>query len=258
MPPGQAAAQMRADDVITMRVVPGWTRADGRRYAALHLRLAPGWKTYWRLPGAGGIAPVFDWSGSDNVSGIGVHWPHPEIFTDYGLRTVGYADEVYLPLTVMPADPSTPVRLTAHASLGVCREICLPVSKIITATLPAAAAPPPRDGAGVRAALASAAHARRGAGHAVCRVAPIADGLSIALTISGTPPLGGVEMVFIRPGRDDIWVSEPEITANGETVTARADLVPPEGKPFALDRSALSFTLLGPDGSADLTGCEAG
>ena len=33
----------------------------------LQIKLAPGWKTYWRTPGDAGIPPHFDWVGSENL-----------------------------------------------------------------------------------------------------------------------------------------------------------------------------------------------
>src|SRR5215470_10644281 len=36
----------------------------------LEIKLAPGWKTYWRSPGEGGMPPRFDWSGSANLARI--------------------------------------------------------------------------------------------------------------------------------------------------------------------------------------------
>jgi len=53
-------------------------------------------------------------------------------------------------------------------------------------------------------------------------------------------------------------VSPPQATRTGQTMTASADLVPPEARPFALDRSALRFTVLGRDGSQAVQGCTAG
>ena len=47
------------EDVVQIEVLPGWQTASGTQMAALRLTLAPGWKTYWRAPGEGGIPPAF-------------------------------------------------------------------------------------------------------------------------------------------------------------------------------------------------------
>src|SRR5690606_19912095 len=41
----------------------------------VHVRLAPGWKTYWRSPGEAGLPPNFDWSGSRNLKDVSISWP---------------------------------------------------------------------------------------------------------------------------------------------------------------------------------------
>src|SRR4051812_49890554 len=40
--------------------------------AGVEIRLAPGWKTYWRYPGDSGLPPRFDFSQSRNVKSINV------------------------------------------------------------------------------------------------------------------------------------------------------------------------------------------
>ena len=49
------------DEVLDGALVSGWQMPNGHRMAALHLRLAPHWKTYWRAPGDAGIPPQFNW-----------------------------------------------------------------------------------------------------------------------------------------------------------------------------------------------------
>ena len=39
------------DEVLDATLLPGWQMPGGHRMAALHLTLAPHWKTYWRAPG---------------------------------------------------------------------------------------------------------------------------------------------------------------------------------------------------------------
>ena len=56
-----APAALRAEPGPA-EIRPGWQTGAGTRMVALHLRLAPEWKTYWRSPGEAGIPPEFDWS----------------------------------------------------------------------------------------------------------------------------------------------------------------------------------------------------
>jgi len=251
-----ATAQTTFEDVIEIDVLPGWQAEDGSHMTGLRFRLAAGWKTYWHLVGEAGIPPAFDWSRSGNLASAQIHWPHPRVFDDYGVQTIGYADTVVLPVQLRPLDETQPVRLDADAALGVCREVCLPVQITVAAEI----APRAGDGAGadaIRAALSTVPGPPRRDGGATCALKPIGDGLRVTVTLA-VPDQGGRELVFIEPGRDDIWVSPPQATRTGQTMTASADLVPPEARPFALDRSALRFTVLGRDGSQAVQGCTAG
>src|SRR5690606_15708570 len=52
-----------ADGVALLRLVAAETGHAGQPFlAGIEMRLADGWKTYWRRPGDSGIAPRFDWS----------------------------------------------------------------------------------------------------------------------------------------------------------------------------------------------------
>ena len=76
------------DEVVSASVLTGWRMENGHHMAALRITLAPGWKTYWRAPGEAGIPPRFDWTGSDNLSAVTVHWPDGES-ESFGPREAG-------------------------------------------------------------------------------------------------------------------------------------------------------------------------
>ena len=121
-----AAAQDAVGTPLQGDLLTGWQQSDGRRVAAIRLRMAPGWKTYWRSPGDAGIPPEFDWSGSDNLRDVQITWPAPKVFDQGGVNSIGYAREVILPLTITPRRPGAPVTLDTSIDLGVCSDICLP------------------------------------------------------------------------------------------------------------------------------------
>lgn len=238
-----------AEVPVAAHLLPGWQEKDGNRIAGIRLDLQPGWKTYWRAPGEAGIPPEFDWSASDNVAGVRIHWPSPHVFSLNGMRTVGYSDGVVLPIEITPRDPSQPVSLKAHVAMGVCKDICVPVEVEFRAVLDGAGAP---DGA-IRAALADAPERD---GRAACSVDPISDGLRVTAEVA-LPDTGGDEMVVIEPREADIWVSEATVTRQGGRIVAVADLVPPAGAPFALDRGAMRLTVLGDNRVVEIAGCPA-
>jgi DsbC/DsbD-like thiol-disulfide interchange protein len=94
--------------------------------AGVELRLAAGWKTYWRYPGDSGVPPVFDFSKSDNIKSVAVLWPAPHRFTDDGGTSIGYKVGVTLPLHVVPENPKRPVTLRLALDYAVCEKLCVP------------------------------------------------------------------------------------------------------------------------------------
>lgn len=100
---------------------------DGESWSAgVEIDLAEGWKTYWRMPGEAGIAPHFDWAGSQNVADVELRWPAPKRYHDASGETVGYAGQVVFPVTVRPLDPVQPVELVLDLSYAVCKDLCVP------------------------------------------------------------------------------------------------------------------------------------
>lgn len=100
--------------------------------AGLRIRLEPGWKTYWRMPGVAGVPPSFDWSGSDNVKLVTVLYPLPLRMADQGDEAIGYKDEVVFALIVERIDQSQPFKLKLALNFGICQDICLPAKALLT------------------------------------------------------------------------------------------------------------------------------
>jgi DsbC/DsbD-like thiol-disulfide interchange protein len=110
-----------------LRLIAGaHARGVGAR-AGIEIKLAPGWKTYWRYPGDSGVPPRFDFAGSQNVKTVTIAWPAPHRFSDDSGITIGYKDEVIFPLRVVPQDPGKPVQLRLKADYAICEKICIPV-----------------------------------------------------------------------------------------------------------------------------------
>lgn len=248
--PARATTQ---DEIVRAELLPGW-REGGRHFAALRLRLAPEWKTYWRSPGDAGIPPDFDWSGSENVATVRLHWPVPHVFTLNGMQTIGYRGDVVLPFEIEPGDPARPMRLNARIELGVCRDICVPAALDLSADLPARGTPDAVIATALKARPATGDEA--GLGRIACRVEPIADGLRLTAEID-LPATGPDEVVVLEPGAPAIWASETVASRSGARLTAVSDMVGPEGAPFALDRSAVTVTVLGERRAVEIRGCPA-
>ncbi|MCJ8138816.1 protein-disulfide reductase DsbD domain-containing protein [Falsirhodobacter halotolerans] len=247
-----AAPALAAPPPVAGEILPGWQEPDGARMVAVRLSLAQGWKTYWRSPGDAGIPPDFDWSGSQNVKSVRLHWPTPSIFRTNGMRTIGYHDELILPVEVVPQDPARPIRLNAELDMGVCRDVCIPATVDLRADLSGQGAPDARIQTALAHRPATAREARLA--NLTCTVTPIDDGLAITARMT-LPAQGGTELVVIEPANPAIWVSETRTTRQGSTLTATADMVGPTNAPFALDRSSLTVSVLGDGHSVETRGC---
>ncbi|HXW27939.1 MAG TPA: protein-disulfide reductase DsbD domain-containing protein [Xanthobacteraceae bacterium] len=104
--------------------------------AGLELRLAPGWRTYWRYPGDAGVPPRFDFSGSQNAAQVTVLWPAPRELSEGDTRSIGYSDDVILPLRIVPRDLNKPVALLLKVDYAVCGQLCIPATGSAALTLP--------------------------------------------------------------------------------------------------------------------------
>lgn len=251
-----AMAQNPIGVPVTGEILTGWQQPDGTRVAALKLTLAPGWKTYWRSPGDNGIPPHFDWSGSSNLGGIGITWPAPKVFRQSGVRTIGYANELILPITIAPRKSGKPVKLRADLDIGVCSDICVPQQLTLTATLDTTSRKPTPA---IAAALATRAYSASEANvkSATCDLRPTANGLEIEARVN-VPSAGGREVVVIEPGQPNMWMSETDSNRSGGQLTATGDLTSTNGGPLAIDRSAIRITVLGDNHAIEILGCSAG
>lgn len=249
----QAGGFVVVDDVVQVTMLPGWRTASGSRMTALRIDLAPGWKTYWRSPGEGGIPPVFDWSKSMNVQGVSLHWPKPVVFDQLGMQSIGYKHQLILPMEFIPARPDAPITIDATVQIGVCEDICLPVSRAIHAELSATGG---AQNPAILAALADRplAAAEAGLRAISCRISPIADGVQVTATLelAATP-----EAVVFETPDDNLWISRSKLARAGRQLTATADFVPVDARPFLLDRSALRLTVIDKDRTIDIQGCPA-
>jgi DsbC/DsbD-like thiol-disulfide interchange protein len=113
-----------------VRMVSGSTKVeDGQPIlrAGVEIRLAPGWKTYWRYPGDSGVPPHFDFARSDNLKSVQVAWPAPERIAEADGIIIGYRNNVVFPLRIEPKDARKPVVLRLDLDYAICEKVCIPV-----------------------------------------------------------------------------------------------------------------------------------
>ena len=123
----QDASPWLRDGHSAVRLLAG-SRSGAVLLGGIAFQLQPGWKTYWRTPGDSGVPPRFDFSKSENVEAVTVLWPAPLKFDDgAGGHSLGYHDQIVLPLRIVAKNTDKPVMLRADISYAVCEKLCIPV-----------------------------------------------------------------------------------------------------------------------------------
>lgn len=252
--PTMSVAQDIAD-LAQVELLTGWRTASGDHIAALKVTLAPGWITYWRAPGGSGIPPEFVFANTAAIETITPHWPTPGVYVSDGIRSIGYYDSVVFPLTIQTDGTPHGITISGEMTIGVCEEICIPVTLDFAGLLPPTGAP---DSAISTAFTAEPLSRSTGnVASVTCAIAPISDGIRLTTTIDVAQP-DRPEFVTIEPSDPRIWVSEADVSRDGGQLQATVDMVHPSGAPFAVDRSGLRITVFGAERAIDLQGCDAG
>ena len=123
----QDASPWLRDGHSAIRLLAG-SRSGAVLLGGIAFQLQPGWKTYWRYPGDSGVPPRFDFSKSENIEAVTILWPAPLKFDDgAGGHSLGYHDQIVLPLRIVAKNPDKPVTLRATISYAVCDKLCIPV-----------------------------------------------------------------------------------------------------------------------------------
>lgn len=94
--------------------------ADDKTRMLLSVQLEKGWKTYWRSPGEGGIAPVIAWA--TPLESVKWYWPVPQRFDVSGISTQGYHEQVILPIVISGQVPKI---LSGVLTLSTCSNVCI-------------------------------------------------------------------------------------------------------------------------------------
>ena len=123
----QDSSPWQRDEHSAVRLLAG-SRSGAVLLGGIAFQLQSGWKTYWRTPGDSGVPPRFDFSKSENVEAVTVLWPAPTKFDDgAGGHSLGYKNQVVLPLRIVAKNNDKPVTLRAAVNYAVCERLCIPV-----------------------------------------------------------------------------------------------------------------------------------
>lgn len=181
----------------------------------LDVKLDPDWKTYWRSPGAGGLAPEIKWNSPDIQTQW--NWPVPQWFDVAGISTQGYKNSVSFPIVLKGQIPQ---QLSGVLTLSSCSNVCVLTDFPFSLNL--------QD---VQDANFDAAFARASG------QIPIASGMIEPANVSATYSNGLLQVTATRPSG---WASpmvfsdilpgaefhQPQITVDGETLLAKIKVTP--------------------------------
>ena len=234
------------DEIIQAKLRPGWRIANGIHMAALQLDLAPGWKTYWRQPGDSGLAPHFDFSQSEGVQTVEVIYPTPKISWLGGSRNIGYDTRVIFPLQ-LSLDNTADITLIGRIEIGVCRELCMPVTLDLSTRLPAQA-PVDRLIETARAAVP-----KSGVGKLTCAFSSAEDGMKLEIVVPSAEH--ALNHAAIELDNQRLWVDTPKLERQNGRLMITAQIMTPTGQPMAIGRDGVTTTLFAPNGAIEYRGC---
>ena len=234
-------------------IIRGWRQSDDIHIAAINIKLEDGWKTYWRVPGIGGIAPILNWEKSKNIKNISQIWPTPNIYNEYGLQTIGYKDELLLPLQIQPIDKKQPIHLSITIDFGICSDVCVPIQTTVEERLPE------RTSIGKKNILDTLEKAILSGNKSPfkivkCNIVPIKDGFEVnaffeGLTSFDKDTLGVVEY----PVKQNGWINQKASLISSNQLSVHA-IVYNKSIHF-IDRSDLTLTIFTKNKAFEFDGC---
>ena len=234
-------------------IIRGWRQSDDIHIAAINIKLEDGWKTYWRVPGIGGIAPILNWEKSKNIKNISQIWPTPNIYNEYGLQTIGYKDELLLPLQIQPIDKKQPIHLSITIDFGICSDVCVPIQTSVEERLPE------RTSFGKKNILDTLEKTILSGNKSLfkivkCNIIPIKDGFEVnaffeGLTSFDKDTLGVVEY----PVKQNGWINQKASLISSNQLSVHA-IVYNKSIHF-IDRSDLTLTIFTKNKAFEFDGC---
>ena len=179
----------QGNDVMNARLVAAVNGAGDSATieAGLEFRLAPGWKVYWRSPGDAGLPPVLDFSPSGEITAHHLDFPAPERFSILGFDSFGYGEGVVLPLRLERKNPGRALTIAARLDGLVCSDICIPVSEVLTLSLPRGEATVSDQARAIAKARSRVPGPGTAAGQGIQRIAVDAGRISLSLGRNNMP-----------------------------------------------------------------------
>jgi DsbC/DsbD-like thiol-disulfide interchange protein len=241
------ASPWQRDGHSAVRLLAG-SRSGAVLLGGIAFQLQPGWKTYWRTPGDSGVPPRFDFSKSENIEAVTVLWPAPTKFDDgAGGHSLGYRDQIVLPLRIVTKNADKPVTLRAEINYAVCEKLCIPVQA--NAELPFTSVASTEDSA-LSAALDTVPKPANVGDPNPLTIRDVKRGDKSKVLVDVVSPEAKDVSLFVEGPTADWSLPVPELVEHSPSGVKRfafeLDGVPPGTNP---DGAAIKLTLVGGDRS---------
>ena len=109
---------------------------ENNLYLGLYFKLDPGWKIYWKYPGKAGYPPEIDWTNSKNIQNLEILWPKPKKFEILGMESIGYSNEVVLPIKLILKKKNEELLANFDIDYLTCKKICIPFRDNLVLNIP--------------------------------------------------------------------------------------------------------------------------
>jgi DsbC/DsbD-like thiol-disulfide interchange protein len=184
-----------------------------------------------------------------------VLYPAPRRFSDPDGDVIGYKGGTLLPIVLEAEDAGKPMDLKLMVELGVCKDICVPVTLNLALSLPDARALPPS--AELAAALDSVPRApadRRSGDPVIERQTATLTGGKPRLVFEAAFPAGTAGADLFVEAPDGAWVPFPVVKPDpdGRRVTFDIDLSAGADLKDLIGKT-LTVTVIGPTGALETT-----
>tara|TARA_Y100000991_G_C21963183_1_gene345547 strand:- start:102 stop:2063 length:1962 start_codon:yes stop_codon:yes gene_type:complete len=97
-------------------------------YFGVKIMLNNGWKTYWKNPGDAGSAIKLNFQNMQNILAYEILYPMPKFYTDHGVKTIGYENEIIFPVELKIKDENKKISADINIEYLICKEICIPIN----------------------------------------------------------------------------------------------------------------------------------
>lgn len=246
------SSNLESGQLVEVSFLEGWRSQKGDHIAAVTLRLAEGWKTYWRAPGDGGLPTHLSWEGSENLQALDILWPRPEVFETGSMRSLGYRNNVTLPLQLTPGHEGA-INLTARLYFGICKEVCVPVVADLQASLTDEMRTlDPRIESALEKSPVSATVAQ--VGPAYCTLSETVNGSELSVEIDA--PMSGIgHTMVVEADSPEIWVGSTKLRAQNDIWYGTTILYDSRKEDAVIALDAIRITLFTDQEAVDIKGC---